>query len=55
MKRNQWGQIILGIGIGVLIGAVTSYLREPDAGKATFLLGLGLLFFGIGLSLMRRT
>jgi ABC-type uncharacterized transport system permease subunit len=55
MKRRRWGQILLGIGIGVLIGTLITYLQQHDVRGATFMIGLALLFLAIGLTLMRRS
>ncbi len=52
-NTQQWGQIVLGIGIGLLIGAVTSYFRQATQ-AATIALVLAALCVGVGLSLMRR-
>jgi uncharacterized membrane protein (Fun14 family) len=55
MNSSRWGQIALGLGIGVLIGTIITYLQQHDVREATFMIGLALLFLAIGLTLIRRT
>lgn len=50
---QQWGQILLGAGLGLLIGAVTSFVRQ-DIRAATAALLLAVLCVCTGLYLMRR-
>lgn len=55
MKGNrQWGQILLGIGIGLLIGAITACVKQ-DTQTATITLVLAVICIVLGLYLMRRT
>ncbi|MGY2893166.1 hypothetical protein [Deinococcus sp. UYEF24] len=52
-RSRQWGQILLGIGIGLLIGAVTGFLKQDPQG-ATVTLVLAVLCLVGGLYLTRR-
>ena len=54
MTRRRWSQILLGLGIGILIRTIITYLQQHDVGKATFSLGLALLIIAVSLYLLRQ-
>ena len=50
---RQWGQILLGIGLGLLLGAVSQLFRQQPQ-SAGILLALAVIFIAAALYLMRR-
>lgn len=49
----QWGQVLFGIGLGLLIGAISNLVKRASV-AATVLLLLAVLCLSAGLYLMRR-
>ena len=50
---RQWGQILPGISLGLLLGAVSQLLRQQPQ-SAGILLTLTVIFIAAALNLMRR-